>query len=292
MDHKNPNARSVPAHVAPQKRSDSTVVVMLAESLKQHWPEYLLEAIGLGLFMFSACAFTVLLFHPGSVIAASIDNEVLRRALMGVAMGGTAIAIVFSPIGRRSGAHINPSVTLTFLRLGKVGPCDAAFYTLFQFVGAVAGALLASWLMGEQLAHQSVSFAVTVPGPAGVLSAFIAEISISFLLMLVVLIVSSKPRLSRWTGLFAGFLVASYITLESPVSGMSMNPARTFGTAAVAGTWTGLWIYFTAPPLGMLLAAELYLKVIGQARTIACAKLRHHNTFRCIFSCNPKLDSV
>jgi len=80
-------------------------------------------------------------------------------------------------------------------------------------------------------------------------------------------------------------LVAVYITFEAPISGMSMNPARTFGSAYWAHAWTALWIYFTAPPLGMLLAAELYLRIRG-AHRVFCAKLHHHNSARCIFRCN------
>jgi aquaporin Z len=255
------------------------------DALKQHWPEYLMEGAELGLFMISACAFTVLLYHPASVVAQSIHNEVLRRVLMGTAMGSTAVAIIFSPFGKRSGGHFNPSVTLTFFRLGKIAAWDAAFYALFQFAGAVAGVLIASLVLGGLVAHMSVNYAATVPGPAGVMAAFAAELAITFILMTVILNVSNSKRLSRWTGLFAGALVATYISIESPISGMSMNPARTFGSAFGAHVWTSLWIYFTAPPLGMLLAAEVYQR-IKAGRAVACAKLHHHNNQRCIFRCN------
>jgi aquaporin Z len=257
----------------------------MIDALKQHWPEYLMEGAELGLFMISACAFTVLLFHPASLVAAGISNEIFRRVLMGVAMGSTAVAIIFSPLGKRSGAHFNPAVTLTFLRLGKVKPWDAAFYTLFQFIGGVTGVLAASLILGQLVAHQSVNYAATLPGPRGPLPAFIAEALITFILMTVILNVSNAKRLSRWTGLFAGALVATYITIESPVSGMSMNPARSFGSASVGQLWTSLWIYFTAPPLGMLLAAEVYQRM-DAGRGVACAKLHHHNGLRCIFRCN------
>ena len=102
--------------------------------------------------------------------------------------------------------------------------------------------------------------------------------------MTVVLTVSNTPNLARFTGLCAGVLVATYITVEAPLSGMSMNPARTFGSSLAAQSWTALWIYFTAPPLGMLLAAEFYLQWPG-ARQVVCAKLHHHNDKRCIFRC-------
>ena len=257
----------------------------MADALRKHWPEYLMEAVELGLFMFSACAFSVLLYHPSSPLAQTINEGVLRRLLMGIAMGSTAIAIVFSPLGKRSGAHFNPSVTWTFFRLGKIAAWDAAFYTLFQFAGGIAGVILATLTLGKPVAHRSVNHAVTLPGRNGPIAAFFAEILISFILMFVVLNVSNRKRLARWTGIFAGALVATYITVESPISGMSMNPARTFGSAVSAQIWTSLWIYFIAPPIGMLLAAEVYRRLNAGA-VIACAKLHHHNNKRCIFRCN------
>ena len=257
----------------------------MVAAFKQHWPEYLMEAVELGLFMFSACAFTVLLFHPSSPVAQSITDGPTRRLAMGLAMGSTAIAIIFSPLGKRSGAHFNPAVTWTFFRLGKIDARDAAFYTLFQFAGGLAGVLLASLALGKLITHQSVNYAVTVPGPNGPTVAFFAEILISFILMTVVLTVSNTKRLARWTGLFAGTLVAIYITVESPVSGMSMNPARTFSSAFGAHVWMSLWIYFIAPSLGMLSAAEVYRRLHPRP-AVTCAKLHHYNNQRCIFRCN------
>ena len=204
---------------------------------------------------------------------------------MGVAMGTTAVAIIFSPFGKRSGAHINPAVTLTFFRLGKIEPWDAAFYTLFQFIGGIAGVLVSAFFLGSLIADRSVNYVVTVPGSGGPAVAFLAETTISFILMLVILTVSNTKRLGRWTGLFAGVLVATYISIEAPISGMSMNPARTFGSAVAAQLWTGVWIYFIAPPLGMLMAAEVYQRVKSR-RAVACAKLHHYNSTRCIFRCN------
>jgi aquaporin Z len=232
---------------------------------------------------------------------------------MGLAMGLTAVAIIYSPWGQQSGAHINPAVTVTFLRLGKISPADAAGYILAQFIGGVAGILIAAALIGMNLADPSISYVATTPGRFGVTVAFIAEVVISFGLMLVVLIVSnhqshpptpdaiapahpesaktaSSPvrrapsRLARFTGVFAGCLVALYITIEAPLSGMSMNPARTFGSAFPGHVWTALWVYFTAPLLGMLLAAECYARLNG-AKAVICAKLNHHNNKRCIFRC-------
>ena len=254
-------------------------------ALRDHWPEYLIEAGGLGLFMLSACLFAALLEHPDSPIRQTVTAAVLRRIPMGLAMGLTAIAIIYSPFGQRSGAHLNPSVTVTFWRLGKVPPWDAGFYVAAQFAGGILGVGLAAAALGPALAHPAVNYAATVPGHRGAIGAFLGELVITFILMTVVLTVSNRPRLNRFTGLCAGALVGSYILVEAPLSGMSMNPARTVGSAVYAHVWTALWVYFTAPLLGMLAAGELYVARQG-IRSVLCAKLHHDNPQRCIFRCH------
>ena len=257
----------------------------MLEAVKRHWPEYLMEAWGLGLFMISAAVFGALIEHPASPIREAIADPFLRRIPMGIAMGLTAMGIIYSPWGQQSGAHLNPAVTLTFFRLGKIEPPDALFYVISQFAGGLAGVLLVAGVMGAYLADPAVNYVATTPGLHGTAVAFVAEVAISFGLMLVVLFASNTRPLARLTGVFAGVLVAAYIILEAPWSGMSMNPARTFASALPAHLWTALWIYFTAPPLGMLLAAETYLRLKGSHR-VFCAKLNHDTSKRCIFRCN------
>lgn len=253
----------------------------MTDALQRHWPEYLMEAALLGAFMISASLFASLLEFPGSPIRRAISDPTVRRALMGLAMGLTAIALVYSPWGSRSGAHFNPALTLGFYRLGMVASADALWYAIAQFAGGAAGMLVAVVLVGMPLGHPAVHYVSTRPD-GGAAAAFGAEVVISLVLMLVVLVVSNRPRIARWTGVCAGVLVALYITVEAPISGMSMNPARTFGSAFVGWTWTGWWIYFTAPPLGMLAAAELYRRWRG-ARGVFCAKLHHPAGVQCIF---------
>jgi aquaporin Z len=253
-------------------------------ALREHWPEYLIEAAGLGLFMLVACLAGTLLGHPASPAVRALPDPLARRALMGVAMGLTAIGLIYSPWGRRSGAHFNPATTLTFWRLGKIASADAALYALAQTAGGIAGVLAAAALLGPPLGAPDVRYVATLPGPAGPAGAFVAEVVITFLLMSVILRASNTARLARFTGLFAGALVAAYITLEAPLSGMSLNPARSLASALPAGAWAALWIYFVAPPLGMLLAAELYVRRRGLT-AVFCAKLHHDTSQRCIFRC-------
>ena len=255
----------------------------MRSALGTHWPEYLMEAAGLGIFMVSAGGFGIVLFHPASPDALAIADPLPRRFLMGCAMGLTAVGLIYARWGRQSGAHFNPAVTLTFVRLGKIAMPDAFFYVAAQLVGGVCGIVTIALVSHGLVADPAVNYVVTVPGAAGAPIAFVAELAISLALMSVVLAVSNAPRLARYTGLCAGILVAAYITFEAPISGMSMNPARSFASALLADRWTAFWIYVAAPLIGMLLAAELRLRL--SPRPVRCAKLHHDNPRRCIFRC-------
>lgn len=255
----------------------------MRDALTRHWPEYLMEAAGLGIFMLSAGGFAIVLFHPASPVALTLAEPLGRRLLMGCAMGLTAVCLIYSPWGQQSGAHFNPAVTLTFLRLGKIAAPDAIFYVAAQIIGGVGGIFTVALASRGLLANPAVNYVVTVPGSAGAPAAFLAELAMSLALMSMVLAVSNAPRTARYTGVCAGALVATYITFEAPISGMSMNPARSFASAVAADLWTAFWIYATAPLIGMLLAAELRLRL--SPRPVPCAKLHHDTARRCIFRC-------
>ena len=240
----------------------------------RHLPEYLIEAGALGCFMVSACVFGTLLGHPASPVVAAVGDPIALRAIMGVAMALTLIAIAYSPWGRRSGAQMNPAFTLTFHRLGRSARADAVGYVIAQFAGGALGVVIAAALLGEPLGAPGVKYVVTQPGMQGIAIAFAAEAVISAILMTMVLHVSSSERWKRFTGVFAGALVAVYITLEAPLSGMSMNPARTVASALAARDWMAVWIYFAAPMTGMLLAAEVFVRMRGRA-SAPCGKLMH-----------------
>jgi aquaporin Z len=241
-----------------------------------------MEAALLGAFMVSACVFGVLYGLPRSPVRQALPSGNLRNLLGGLSMGLTAFSIFYSPWGKQSGAHINPSVTLTFFRLGKIRFWDALFYMAAQSVGAVLGVLFVARFLPDEVSDPTVRYVVTVPGPRGPLVAFIAEFIMAAGMMSAVLHFSNESRLSRYTGLVASLLVAVYITVEAPLSGMSINPGRSFGSALPSGIWNDFWIYLTAPLLGMLTAAELYLWRKGP-HSVKCCKLHHDNPKRCIF---------
>ncbi|WP_055073518.1 MIP/aquaporin family protein [Pseudanabaena sp. 'Roaring Creek'] len=245
--------------------------------------EYAIEALCLGAFMVSATLVTALFELPLSPIHQAIAEPLLRRLAIGIAMALTLIAIVYSPLGMRSGAHLNPSVTLTFWRLKKIRALDACFYILAQAFGAISGIWLAGVLLGTAIANPSVNYIATVPSFAGEMGAFLAEFGISLGMMTLILQVSNNPKISQLTGLFCGLLVIVYITFEAPISGMSMNPARSLGSAIPSQAWHGFWVYCIAPPLGMLLASELYLRLNKRkSRAELCCKLCPNSTTPCI----------
>ena len=231
----------------------------MKDALREHWPEYLIEAWALGMFMLSAGFCATLLGSPASAVSRALPSQLLRNSVSGLAMGATAIALMQSPWGKRSGAHMNPAVTLTFLRLGQLTPWQAFFYVTAQTLGGTLGVLLVAFLCGRAFTDPPVSYAATLPGNAGPKVAFVAEFGMSCGLMLVVLLMSRCEHQRRFTGFAAGGLVALYVSFESPLSGMSMNPARTFASAVASMQWHYFWIYVIAPLAGMLTAAQIVL---------------------------------
>ena len=255
----------------------------VARALREHWPEYLIEAWALGTFMVSAGVFTVLVEHPQYPLRHVIEDSGARRLLIGVAMGVTAVGLIYSSWGKRSGAHMNPAVTIAFLRLGKMHRCDALYYIAFQVIGGLAGVLAVRLIFGEAFTAAPVTYVVTVPGEAGVVVAFAAEFLMAMLLMFAILLISNHMKWERFTGLAAGALVATYITLEAPYSGMSINPARTLASALPAGIWSYWWVYLIAPVMGMLTGVELYRRCLPRA-LVRRAKLVWCDKQRCIHS--------
>ena len=251
-------------------------------SLRCHWPEYLMEAAEIALYMVLVCSFATLLLHPISPVQHFIHSAILRRSLMGLLVGAAVVGIIMTPWGKQSGGHVNPSITLTFYWLGRVAFWDALFYVAAQFVGAGAGAGLAAYVLRDAPRSSFVRYAVTTPGIFGNVGAFLGEVIISSILMAVILATSNSKALARYTAYCVGVLYAMFITIETPLSGMSMNPARTFGSALVATYWRAFWIYLLAPTIGMFAGANMFLwarRGIGPY----CAKLHHDNDKRCIF---------
>jgi aquaporin Z len=233
----------------------------MVESLKRHWREYLMEAAGLAGFIVGASLLTVFLEHPDLPVMRNAlgAHPALRRVPLGIILGAYISGVVYL-FGKRSGAHINPAVTWAFFRLGKIGFTEAVFYTLAQFSGAIAAAQIMKIALGDFYREAPISFVETEPArwDESGMAAFAAEFFISFVLMLACLVAANSSRLEKLVAPLTGFLIAVYLIFETPYSGMSLNPARSFGSALAANEWRYLWIYFVAPTLAMLAAAEIF----------------------------------
>jgi aquaporin Z len=269
-----------------QNESASTPSRLSArQAFAQHWPLYIIEGVLLAGFMISACGFSILLEYPHAPGYAAIHSGFIRRALIGVAMGATAVGLIYSPIGKKSGAHMNPAFTLGFLWLQKIALWDALFYMVGQFIGGVLGVLFSRLVFGPALASPQIQWIVTVPGPQGAGAAWLGEFIISAILMGTVLLVNRSRTLSRFTGVFAGILIFLFVTFEAPYSGFSMNPARTVASALPSGIWTQWWIYFTAPVIGMLTAIEIHALAIRERHTL-CPRFTHGGHSKHVLPCN------
>lgn len=240
-----------------QRPSSASRLEYPLEALRQHWPRYLMEGAELGIFMAMALFLALALEHPKSQLHKAIDSALLRRFFFGLGIGITVVLLIYSTWGRQSGAQFNPAVTFSMLYLHRIEPWDAFFYIIAQFVGGWLGVVLAAAPFWKASAHKDVNFVVTQPGKQGVAAAFAAEFLISFILMATLRLVYQHDTLKPFLGYFAGLLLLVYITFEAPLSGMSLNPARSVASAIPARNWKSMWIYFAAPILAMLFAVKL-----------------------------------
>ena len=245
---------------------------------------YAMDGALLGLFMVSACVNVVLLEHPASPVRAAITSALARRVLVGLAMGLTAASLIYSRWGKRSGAFMNPAMVLCFLRLGKLSMMDAVGYIAAQLVGSVGGVFLAALVLPGLVSDPAVNYVATTPS-GGTIPAFLAEFCLAFVLLSAVMTINRSRRFAPYTGACAAVLVALFISAAAPISGMSINPARTFGSAVWAHLWAGFWIYLSAPLLGMLAGVELQRRLTTRHERL-CGKLNHDETVTCFVRCD------
>jgi aquaporin Z len=240
--------------------------------------EYAAEFLGTALLLLVGLSAVVADSAARSPVVSWVPDPSLRQLLTALIVAGTLTAIVYSPLGRRSGGHLNPAITLAFLRLGKITWRSAALYAAAQIAGALTGATLV-WLIWRGWAT-SVHLGATTPRAGGPWAAAAAETVMTFLLVSLILNFVDRPRLMRFTAAAAGTLLAFFILVETPVSGASLNPARTLGPAIVGGHYSGLWVYLLGPPIGALAAGFAYRH---RRSTVACGKLYHRSSVACGF---------
>lgn len=240
---------------------------------------YAAEFVGTAVMLFIGVSAVALMWGAGSPLPA-IEPPILRRFLTGLLFAGGATLVVYSPLGQRSGGHINPAVTLAFWLLGKVPARDVLPYIAAQVAGAIAGVALAALVLGDLA--RSVQYAATAPGDGWTWgSALIAEAVATFALVFLIFVCVNKPSVAARTGIFAGLLVVALVTVEAPISGTSVNPARSAAPALLVPLVRDQWIYVVGPIAGAILAAIAYRGRWGE--TTVCAKLYHTAKYPCPF---------
>ena len=219
------------------------------------WLLFGAELVGTMLLVVVGLSIVILAFGDGSPVVRLIPDAGGRRLIAGFLFGTTGALIALSPLGKESGAHINPVVTLAFWLTGKLGASHALGYGLSQFIGAVLGALpLMAW--GEM--GRSVAFGATLPGVAyGEMAALLGEVATTFALIVGLFLFLRHRRWRRFTPALFPVLYAVMVFAEAPISGTSTNPARSLGPAVISGAWHGWWIYWLGPLLGTLLGVAV-----------------------------------
>jgi aquaporin Z len=237
------------------------------------WSVFLSELVGTGLLVLVGLSFVILNFGEGSPVVRAIPDAGYRRAMTGFLFGSTGALIALSPVGKESGAHINPVVSMAFWLMGKLQPLHALGYVVAQLIGAVLGALpLLAWgAMGR-----SVSFGATQPGTQfGAGWAVLGEVATTLGLIAGLFFFLRHKRLRAFTPALFPFLYALMVFLEAPVSGTSTNPARSLGPAAISGAWQGYWVYWIGPVAGALLGVAAFRYTWLRRLEIEVAKLYH-----------------
>jgi aquaporin Z len=220
-------------------------------------------------------------FAPGSPVAAVIPGVSGRLLLTGALFAATGSLVAISPLGRISGAHVNPAVTVAFWLTRQVHPHDLVGYLMGQFAGALIG--VAAWRLVWGRNAEAVMDGVTAPGP-GVhpCEAVALEALMTSVLVLTIFLFVSRPRLMRWTPLAVWLVVMLLVSQGALLTGTSLNPARSLGPAVIHASYSSVWIYFLGPLLGATMAAGLVHMLGGRMRPLT-AKLFHDPRYRTIF---------
>lgn len=250
--------------------------------MKLHWSEYLSEFFGTAIMMAIGIGAVVFMWSAGSVMTEVIPSEPWRRLATGVLFAGGGTAVVLSPLGQRSGGHLNPAMTLAFWLRGKITHTDAAMYVLAQTLGAVLGVLIVDAVASDAAA--TVNLGMTTPGLGySATVALAAELVITFSLIFLVFWAVDRRSVAPFTPYLAGVLIAFLVMIEAPISGTSLNPARSLAPAALMGIFDHLWLYFVGPIAGAVLAVGLYRGIGGEKTATGCAKLHHTDQYPCLF---------
>ena len=237
------------------------------------WQLYGAELIGTALLVLVGLSIVILNFGQGNPVVQRWPDAGVRRLITGFLFGTTGALITLSPIGKESGAHINPAVTLAFWLMGKLKASHALGYVLAQLAGAAIGALpLLAWgAMGR-----SIDFGATIPNTTyGLGGALLGETLTTFVLIGGLFYFLQHQRLRAFTPAIFPFMYAAMVFLEANVSGTSTNPARSLCPSLISGNWYGWWVYWLGPLLGTLFGVAILRKAGWHRSKLLIAKLHY-----------------
>jgi aquaporin Z len=244
-----------------------------------HLREWSAELAGTALLLVGGLSAVTFDFGSHSPVAPLLPSDSLRLLLTGALFAATGSLVALSPLGRISGAHLNPAVSLAFWLSGKMHHHDIAAYVVAQCVGATAGTVLVA-LAWPDLA--SIRYGMTQPARGLPLAAAaVIEAGMTAALILTILLCVSNTRSARFTPLAVWVVVTLLVWRGAPFTGTSLNPARSLGPALVAHYLSALWVYFVGPALGAM--AATFLLVAGMRMRPVTAKLFHDPSYPSIF---------
>ncbi|WP_159803468.1 MIP/aquaporin family protein [Arthrobacter zhaoguopingii] len=235
-----------------------------------HPAEWGSEFVGTFVLLYTVYLAVAALASPLSPLSGAISSW-LRLVLIGLSVGLIAAAVAVSPLGRRSGAHLNPAITIGFWAHGQTHWHDLLGYVAAQFLGAALASVVFAASTGPLAV--SIGYARTEPAVGG-WAATMVELLLTCALVLTVFFMLSSRRTCRWTPAAVTLVLVVLIPLGAPLTGPSLNPARSVGPGIVTGTFTSIWPYLAGPVLGALLAAALF-HVVAAGKKAITAKLFH-----------------
>jgi aquaporin Z len=248
----------------------------------RHLEEYACELIGTALLVMAVIGAVAVVQASGSPISAIVKPIQLRLLLTGFIIATSGLLITISPLGRLSGAHLNPAISLGFWMLGKLSRRDMIGYIVSQMAGAIVGAFASRPIFG--MLAREVKFAAMAPGPrVSVAMAFTGELLCSFAMALAIYFFVSHEKLARWTPFMLVALIPFLVLADGTVSGCGMNPARWIGPAYIANIWEAAWIYIVGPAAGATLAVLLRKSGLAKHSMPVTAKLFHDANYRSLF---------
>jgi MIP family channel proteins len=205
---------------------------------------YLIELVGTFILVYAITS------------AATVYSKSGQLGVIGIGLVHAFVltAIVFA-IGYKSGAHVNPAVTVAFLITKRMNAIDGIFYIIFQIIGGILAASVVFTIFGS-----AISSSVTLPSDGNISRAFILETVMTFTLVYIVLTTAATAsnKVAPLAGLAIGLTLGFNVIFGGSISGGSLNPARSFGPALISGNFSYNWIYWIAPVIGSLIAAGIH----------------------------------